>query len=137
MASAGQYLIGYVSDIEGSLEAWYSYLKTSKVLTYQHLSVPHPVTLNDNCCFVYGGDVCDRGSGDLHVLRDLISLKERYPSRVFFILGKRDVNKLRLPFALHPKALALPARAYWAAGQGEEEGKVLHDRVARLKWVSR
>ncbi|RYH26010.1 hypothetical protein EON65_15035 [archaeon] len=136
LSSDSKYEIGYVSDIEGSLEAWYGYLRTSKVLTYNPLHTP-AVTLNDNCFFVYGGDICDRGSGDIHLLRDLISLKERYPTKVFFILGNRDVNKLRLPFSLHPKVLAHPANVYWVSGQGEDEGKVLNDRVARLKWVSR
>ena len=128
-----KYLVGYVSDIEGSLEAWYGYLRLSKVLQYHPLQTPS-VSLRENCYFVYGGDVCDRGSGDITLLRDLVSLKERHPSRVFFIMGNRDVNKMRLPVSLHPKALAHPAKTYWASA-ADEEGRALNDRAARLKWV--
>jgi hypothetical protein len=126
--------VAYLSDIEGGIEAWHAYLNKSQVLHFDINQTPH-ITLQPNCYFVFGGDVCDRGTGDIAILRDLISLKERYPNRVFFLMGNRDVNKLRLPVALHPKALAHPAQAFWV-NAGGEEGAVLNDRVARLKWVS-
>ena len=47
------------------------------------------VKLRNNCHFVYGGDVCDRGDGDLRILKDLLRLKDDAPNRVHFILGNR------------------------------------------------
>lgn len=67
--------------------------------------------------FVYGGDVCDRGPGDIRVIEDIIGLKEKYPDRVHIILGNRDINKMRLPFELHPLiGLGHPPKVYWLRG---------------------
>lgn len=55
-----------------------------------------PLQLRDHCHFVYGGDVCDRGSGDIRICQDLLSLKRRYPDRVHLIVGNRDINKVRV-----------------------------------------
>lgn len=125
--------VGFVSDLEGGWEAWRAYLRTSSVFSYDEAA--HSMELKEGCMFVFGGDTCDRGCGDIRILQDLLSLKRSNPDRVFFIIGNRDANKLRLPFALHEKVVAQKASAYWIpATAGSEEGTQL-DRVNRLKWV--
>lgn len=143
-------LVGYVSDLEGNLDAWFRYLNNSRVLQLEvteqnmtndgnvvvnvqdefaavihspgkktgstisnenngsptkekptnetkgktFLSSNYKITLRERCLFVFGGDVCDRGSGDLQIIRDLLSLKDRYPDRVYFILGNRSFQSI-------------------------------------------
>ena len=54
------------------------------------------VSLKEGCHFVFGGDVNDQCDGDVYVVEQLVKLKRKYPDRVHFILGNRDMNKLRL-----------------------------------------
>lgn len=107
-------VVGYFCDVEGNLDYWERYLNISKVLERVPISLGSvtayqshrgSITLKDNCHFVYGGDVCDRGKGDIRILSDLVNLKESYPDRVHLLLGNRDMNKMRLPFMLHPTIL--------------------------------
>ena len=55
------------------------------------------IQLEDSYQFVHGGDVCDKGGevgGTIRVTLSLLRLKEKYPERVFLLLGNRDVNKV-------------------------------------------
>lgn len=126
-------IVGYLSDIEGNYDYWKKYILNSKVL----FSDGEEVRLRDDCHFVCGGDVCDRGPGDIRILRELLSLKRSYPDRVHFILGNRDTNKMRLPVSLHPSLLANPPEIYWLSNAHLVAGKdfQFNDRVDRLKWV--
>eukprot|EP00435_Cladocopium_sp_Y103_P072038 s50_g39.t1 len=90
--------IGYVTDLEGNVDLWERFIETSHVL-YREPSDGR-IALRDACDFVFGGDVVDHYPGDLQLLDDLLDLKRRYGDRVHFVLGNRDVNKLRLPFEL-------------------------------------
>lgn len=127
-------LVGYITDVEGNLSFWNRYIEHSTVLS----RVEDELILKENCQFVYGGDSCDRGSGDLQVLRDLISLKERYPDRVHLLMGNRDINKLRFPVAMLPEVLSLQPECYFAlpsASIASDESYLFNDRASKMKWV--
>lgn len=131
--------IGYVTDLEGDYDYWKRYLSYSKVLTVSSQNIE----LREGCHFVFGGDVIDRGPGDLRIVTDLLSLKEKYPSRVHLILGNRDCNKLRLLFALHPNVMKTYPNAYWLRNIADPKLLVLEkdpeykldNSISKLKWI--
>lgn len=49
-----------------------------------------------NSQFVYGGDVGDKGAFSLRLLRLLVNLKRREPSRVHLIVGNREAKMTRI-----------------------------------------
>jgi hypothetical protein len=77
--------VGHLTDVEGNWDYFQQYVKTSSVLTVDKNG---DVQLNENCSFVFGGDLCDKGAGDIRIGRALVSLKNRYPDRVFLIIGQ-------------------------------------------------
>ena len=90
------------------------------------------ILLRDGCHFVFGGDVCDRGVGDLRVLQDITGLMQRYPHRVHVVMGNRDINKMRMRFELAQHTLDTSVgNVYWIP-------KVVNTgntRAEKLKWV--
>ena len=97
---------------------------------------------------VFGGDVWDQGGSDLYVIRQLLDLKRRYPERVFFVMGNRDINKMRIVEEIGPVPqdddddLLLPPHygCYWFEGSGRvgdpQLGLLPHTTaVDRLKWI--
>ena len=127
-------VVAYACDVEGNFEYWSRYIEISEVL--QRLPTGELELIADSY-FVFGGDVVDRGTGDLRVLTDLVGLRRAYPDRVFFIMGNRDINKMRLPVELHESSLFVSPRVYWVKPD-EDDRDFLQDpssQVDRLKWM--
>ena len=125
--------VGYATDIEGNFDYWSKYIEISKIL---HRLPSGVIELSDDCHFVYGGDVVDRGPGDLRVISDLIGMKRSYPERVHFIMGNRDINKMRIPAELHHSSLQFPPKVYWIKGDIElQDLERIDTKTERLKWV--
>lgn len=119
--------LAYVTDVEGNFDYWQRYISISRVLSRQPSGT---LQLFDSCSIVFGGDVCDRGPGDIRVLQDLVQLQTDYPDRVFLILGNRDINKLRLDAELHETNLKRELKVYWIPEACAEMAA-----PDRLRWV--
>lgn len=96
-------------------------------------------------CLVFGGDIWDQGGSDLYVLRQLLYLKQRYPDQVHFVMGNRDINKMRLKEELSLDTDGLVPEStgvYWLRGSNLEgdplSGVPLSQSpVERLQWILR
>ena len=124
-------LVGYVSDIEGNLNYWHRYVQISKVLERDSKG---KLQLKKGCQLIFGGDACDRGDGDIRVLSELLDLKKRNPKDVHFILGNRDINKLRLIPELHKSVVDKDPDVYWIKDKKDgidSTGKLSE----RMKWI--
>ena len=96
--------VGYLTDVEGNLGYFDRWVAESEVLRYDaagELELTHP-----HAYFVYGGDAVDRGDGGIRLLQRLVALKRRAPSRVWLLVGNRDLNKLRLTSELGEAEMA-------------------------------
>ena len=124
-------IVSYVTDIEGNYDYWQRFIRFSRVLySDKSGSVDFKVPNGE---IVFGGDMCDRGSGDVRVVQDIVKLKEKYPNRVHVILGNRDINKMRLTVELSKKALQSPPDVYW--NKDVLASQVNQKASDRLKWI--
>ena len=118
----GTICLSYLTDVEGDKFYLDRYVETSKILRFvdnsvvddeaedddenydsSQMSLPYDFPyqrkidfVDDDSLLVFGGDLWDKGGYDLYVTRQLLDLKRRYPSRVLWVLGNRDINKLRI-----------------------------------------
>ena len=114
----------FVTDVEGNVQYFRRFVAISEALLF----VPNDdasggltprLELNDGFGVVFGGDLFDKGPGDLQLAEWFCDLKERYPDRVFLLLGNRDINNLRFLAELEaPASLELPATTAGVAAEG-------------------
>ena len=135
--------VGYITDLEGDLDTFNRYLDSRRAVLRRdakgELQLRSP-----NMAFVFGGDLFDRGPGDLQLARELVALKKRHPDRVFLIMGNRDINKMRLAAELQPEEVARGAdtafKAWWDPKASELPDYLAKKgwpdtRATRLKWM--
>eukprot|EP00466_Bigelowiella_natans_P003754 jgi/Bigna1/70957/fgenesh1_pg.14_\ len=66
-----------------------------KGVLLRHNAQPGTLELREGTYFIFGGDLFDKGPGDIRLSKELVALKQRYPNRVYLLIGNRDANKLR------------------------------------------
>eukprot|EP00927_Polykrikos_kofoidii_P076542 TRINITY_DN73612_c0_g1_i1.p1 TRINITY_DN73612_c0_g1~~TRINITY_DN73612_c0_g1_i1.p1 ORF type:complete len:510 (+),score=95.82 TRINITY_DN73612_c0_g1_i1:179-1708(+) len=145
-------LVGLITDVEGNFEYWCRCVELSRVVRFGadgHLEFSRE---QDADLFVFGGDVFDKGLGDIRIATALVRFKEAYPDRVFLLAGNRDINKLRFtaelaeddidvpqPVPLYPRAPAqLPLRSFLekaAAASGLDNAEAANTKANRLRWI--
>ena len=117
--------ITYLTDVEGDRDYLERWIERSRCVDWKNGRMEFR---HNDTSLVFGGDVCDQGGSDLWVLRTLLEFKQRNPDKVHFVLGNRDINKMRIQSELtveeHPGVV-------W---NRPEEG-VSRDLVERLKWI--
>jgi hypothetical protein len=100
-SASASFRLGYITDVEGNLDYFLEFVEECQVITanlsrengnIQSLKLS---LVDETCYFVFGGDAGDKGQGDIRLVRALVDLKKSYPSRVFLLVGNRDLNKLR------------------------------------------
>lgn len=91
--------VEFLTDVEGNWEYFVHFISLSQVLFWsgedRGVWGPGELQLRDSGYLVFGGDAVDKGAGDLRVVKTLLALKQRYGSRVFIVIGNRDICKLR------------------------------------------
>eukprot|EP00931_Biecheleriopsis_adriatica_P114685 TRINITY_DN90600_c0_g1_i1.p1 TRINITY_DN90600_c0_g1~~TRINITY_DN90600_c0_g1_i1.p1 ORF type:complete len:953 (-),score=171.06 TRINITY_DN90600_c0_g1_i1:97-2934(-) len=91
--------VEFLTDVEGNWDYFVYFVSRSQVLFWdgdeRGAWGPGELQLRDQGMLVFGGDAVDKGLGDVRVVKTLLSLKRRYWSRVFLVLGNRDICKLR------------------------------------------
>eukprot|EP00439_Symbiodinium_sp_Y106_P063339 s46_g9.t2 len=117
--------IAYVCDVEGHWDFFCNFVELCEGVKFKlpgndgrnaRTSQELELELADGWLFVFGGDACDKGPGTLRFLEAMVTLKRKYPSRVFLILGNRDLNKMRWTSELTPselKRIKEVPRAFW------------------------
>jgi hypothetical protein len=137
--------------VEGDRQYLERYVQLSKVLTFRDaapnltgdgrsLYFPYDHVIDfqsDDSCLVFGWDVGDQGGADLYVVRQFLHLHRRYPDRVHFVMGNRDINKMRMIAELgrpgDPQCPPLPL--YRRRSSSTSEANASRDPVERLKWI--
>lgn len=141
--------ICFMTDVEGDRDYFDRFVDNSQVLKfiqkkkknneyYRQVVFQHDEV---NSIFVYGGDVCDKGGSDLYILEQLLNFRELYPDRVFFLLGNRDINKIRITQEIQQKK---HDGCWWFKGlnvigdplhSNSSNKRIPCDQIERLKWM--
>ncbi len=126
------WLVTYLTDLEGSRTRLKSFFQQSEAFQKGKDGRYH---LRDGAVFVFGGDAFDRFVGDLEVAEELVRLKTEAPDRVFFILGNRDINKLRFWPETSPEALKRPPLWFALTKEGIWKPDSVHTKTERIKFI--
>lgn len=87
----------FVTDTEGDTRSFYKTLQSSTMLDINpDKGLYFKSTIKEKPYFIYGGDLPDRGHGDLELAELLLQFKKEYPDQVFLLAGNRDITKNRI-----------------------------------------
>lgn len=107
--------ISFLTDVEGDMPFLERVLHVDEVLKFNEdgngeLRLEWRPNMSKTGVLVYGGDTVDKQNGDRATVKALLDFYNRVndPYRVVFLMGNRDINKLRLFKELPPKWDAPP-----------------------------
>jgi len=140
--------IEFITDVEGHWEYFLRFIDRSSILYWDGEDRgawgPGLLRLRRQGVLVFGGDAPDKGPGDIRFIKTLLSLRKRFPNQVYFILGNRDLMKLR--FMAELKEIEEPGMVWtpsWdrkaiSFEQFLEDRKgenIQRDLIGKLKWL--
>jgi len=141
-------VIEFITDVEGHWEYFLRLAHCSKVLYWDDEERgdwgPGILRLRANGMLVFGGDAPDKGPGDIRLVKTLLGLKKRFPQQVYFILGNRDIMKLRFISELHevgpPGQEWLPtwdlkAKTFDQFLEEHQDKGIERNKLGKLKWL--
>lgn len=134
------YKIEYLTDVEGNINYFNRFVDRSDIFSRD--SQTGELIIKENCILVHGGDACDKGAGDIRIIKELTGLKQRCPDQVFLIMGNRDINKLRFGSELATGEFGDtdPSIVYWDPRhepytEWVQKHKCPKNSVTTLKWM--
>jgi hypothetical protein len=108
-------IISHLTDVEGNLRYFQQWFDRSPYLQFNQGKVSfHKDDLHHK--FIYGGDFCDKGPGDLRIGKALVDFKNNHPDKVTLIAGNRDIKCRRFSYELAEnirERLLYGESAYW------------------------
>ena len=108
-------VISHLTDIECNLSYFQRWVHRSNYLTFEKGELAFRKA-KANYKFVYGGDFCDKGPGDLRIGAQLIGFKTKHPLNVSLIAGNREIKCRRFTYELNAnikQRLLVGAPAFW------------------------
>ncbi|AHE68086.1 metallophosphoesterase [Legionella oakridgensis] len=134
-ALQGGKLISHLTDIEGNWRYMQRWVDRSRTIQWQEGALTFrqptkPVTPT----FVYGGDFCDKGPGDLRIGTALTKFKAAHPTQVHLLAGNREIKCRRFTYELAPdkireRLLSGPA-AFWRTEMPPQRYVIQHMQQA-------
>lgn len=129
-------IIEIMPDVEGCWNKIVSFMKKSSIFNINGKQIDdtlspeqyNQITMIPNSYFVCLGDTIDNGPNNLSILRLLRHLKLKYNKRVIFIIGNRDINKIRLKFELEKQRTGINRLT-------KSEYPINESKVNKLKWI--
>jgi len=147
----GELRVCFVTDAEGNLDYFRRCVELSTVVDFAEDGTLRFAKEESQDIFVFGGDTCDKGEGDIRIVKALVAFKLQHPDRVHLLVGNRDLNKIRVSAELRETDInvPLPVPAYPGMDKqvtlreyllklngGQADGlEALNTRANRLRWM--
>mmetsp|Transcript_41456 Transcript_41456/g.75110 ORF Transcript_41456/g.75110 Transcript_41456/m.75110 type:complete len:497 (+) Transcript_41456:21-1511(+) len=133
---AGCPRIGFITDVEGNLDFFQRAVNASKIVQFTQGTTCFELEFKRKDyedVFVFGGDYCDKGDGDIRIARSLVEFKKQQPYRVHLLLGNRDLNKIRVSAELRQSSIDVPDPVPLYPGMRESQTTTYRSYLLRLQ----
>lgn len=94
-------VISHLTDVEGNLRYLKEWVERSQFLQFCEGELAFRSQQLEQK-FVFGGDFCDKGPGDLRIGALFLHFKKNNPNDVFLIAGNREIKYRRFSYELRP-----------------------------------
>lgn len=96
-------VVHYITDTEGHAASFYDSIQRSGVVQLERNKRLVFKKTAATPFFIFGGDLTDRGVGDLELLEMMLDFKRRHSEQVLLLVGNREASKTRIYTETDPK----------------------------------